>query len=491
MSSRTPIWRSPAPTLPPATDLDTDICVVGAGIVGLSLARMLGEAGHDVVVLTAHELGDSVTGRSNAKVTALHRVVYDDLTRRHGADAAAAYAGAQVEAMTWLRERAGEVWQVRDAATVATSDDALQVLVEEARAARLAGLPVRMVDAVESFPGAPPGLLLPDQGQVDPVALLHRMADDLPSGVALRQGRVTSVRPGVRGATVRGTGFKVRARHVVVATGLPFLDRGLFFSLCEPQASYLLAFAQDPSAVPASAQMCIAVDDPTRSIRWAGSAEEPVLLVGGQGHRTGAGDPSAAVAALEAWARASFDGLGRHLSTWSAEDFVSADRLPHAGPLLRFGGPVHVVTGLSKWGFTLGVACAAALARRLSGEPAEPFDRLVDPARLPDAGAVPSLARSQAEVGRWMTQEWATAMARRAPEAPAEGEGGVGRRGLAPTACATVDGQTTSRSAVCPHLGGIVRWNAVDQTWDCPLHGSRFTHDGDMRHGPATRDLAG
>ncbi len=51
-------------------------------------------------------------------------------------------------------------------------------------------------------------------------------------------------------------------------------------------------------------------------------------------------------------------------------------------------------------------------------------------------------------------------------------------------------GELHRRSAVCTHMGCIVRFNALEKTWDCPCHGSRFSTSGEAINTPAIEPLA-
>lgn len=468
-----------------------DVIVVGAGIVGVTAAVQLAQRGADVVLVTADHVGDGVTGRSTAKVTAVHQLVYAELTDRHGQDAAATYAAASSGAVSWVRDIAGPVWEARAAVTVARDAAEEADLRDEAQAAEAAGLPVILEPSVPGWPGDVLGLRLEGQGQVDPVALLERMLGQVAERIRVfPESRMTGLRERPSGATVVTGAGTATGRHVLLATHMPVVDRNGFFALAEPKASYVVALEHDPGTG-ADPDMMISAGEPSRSLRWMHDATTgaPVVLIGGEGHHVGTGGPTMPrYERLERWGREHL-GAGRRVARWSAMDYMSADRLPLAGPHLRVGGPVQAVTGLSKWGLTLGVASATAIVEHIDGGSVTAFGRLVHPARLPDRQGAATVVKTTATVAQHMVGGWAGALRGGIPPAPAEGDGGVGRAVPTPRGRCRVDGVVHEVSAVCPHLGGIVAFNDGDGTWDCPLHGSRFHADGAVRHGPATRGI--
>jgi Rieske Fe-S protein len=71
------------------------------------------------------------------------------------------------------------------------------------------------------------------------------------------------------------------------------------------------------------------------------------------------------------------------------------------------------------------------------------------------------------------------------------GQGAIIREGTKLLAVYRDDeGDLHTCSALCPHLEGVVHWNAVEKSWDCPCHGSRFDRYGRVIFGPATSNLS-
>jgi glycine/D-amino acid oxidase-like deaminating enzyme/nitrite reductase/ring-hydroxylating ferredoxin subunit len=449
-----PLSSDPLPEAP------VDDLVIGAGITGLVTGLLLARSGRRVAVVEAREVGAVATGNTTAKLSLLQGTKYSKLLGYQSQRAARAYVEANKEGMEWLLRFCEDhevAVQRRDAYTYAASESELSSVRQEHRAAASLGLDVTWRDTLDvPFP-AHGATVLADQAQFDPMDVLTALGKQLRAhGGTLHQGRR------VTGVSLTGTpevkladGTTLRAEHVVLATGAPILDRGLYFSKVEAQRSYALAFA---SAAPPEGMFLSAGSD-SRSIRDAPSGDGTRLLVGGSGHSVGRTRSELEhVDNLREWTSTYFPGAVE-THQWSAQDYSPHDGMPFAGLMPRGGGRIFAATGFDKWGMTNGVAAARAISGRILGsEPswAKPLDR-----RLFGPKAAAHLAAINTKVG--VAAVASVAELRR--ERPCEVVG------------------------VCTHLGGLLHWNDAESSWDCPLHGSRFDPDGEVLEGPATRPL--
>lgn len=490
----TSLWQATAPR--PETDPwpegdSCDVLVVGAGITGLATAHALVQQGLDVVVLEAREVGGVTTARTTGKVSLLQGTTLSRIRSKAGPEAVQGYVDANQIGMQWWLDVVGEgpALQRRPALTYATTQKGKRSLIQEWEAATEAGLPVETLGA-EAMEYPVPALAvmrLGDQLQAHPLIALEQLSQQIrSSGGRIVEGvRVMGLKSGSP-HVVRTDHGPILARTVVLATGMPLLDRGMHFARLEPQRSYAQSYRL-PGNTPQG--MYLSADNPTRSIRSVPVDGGEILLVGGNGHTVGR-EPHAQgmVEDLRAWTHLTFPG-SEELHSWSAQDYSSEDGIPVVGPLTGDDATLLCASGFGKWGMSNGAAAALALAGWVTGQ--VPDWAQVYRQRGSAGSRLVSLGRINAEVTAHLARGWAGGMASTLPEqAPAEGQGVVGREGAHLVGCSTVDGQTRKVSAVCTHLGGRLNWNDAEGSWDCPLHGSRFGADGRVLEGPATSPLA-
>ncbi|WP_285750860.1 FAD-dependent oxidoreductase [Lentzea sp. NBRC 105346] len=459
-----------------------DVAVVGAGITGLTTALLLKRAGLRVAVLEADRVAGGVSGNNTGKVTALQSTVYSTVMRTHGLAGATDYATASTAAVRQVADLValeGIDCDLRrsPAYTYAISESEVPAVEEELTAARRAGLPVRpSADMDVPFP-VHAAVRLDDQIALNPVKYVTGLAHavDGDGSRVFEHSRVLDVTEH-RVSTSDG---QVGARHVVIATHYPMLDRGLYFARLEPTRSYCIALRVE-GEVPAA--LAINAGSPV----WSISASGDLLIVGGQGHKTGQGARSP-FESLEKFARTHWD-VEEVTHRWSAQDPTSYDQLPMIGRYLPGSTDIYTATGFMKWGLTSGTFAGQLLTDLITEKP-NPLAGRFSPYRA-SLTALPHLAKMNAEVAIALVGDRLRPADASSSSSLPRGQAHVVRDGLGKTGVyRDHDGELHAVSMRCTHLGCLVRFNEAETSWDCPCHGSRFDVDGEVLEGPATKPL--
>jgi glycine/D-amino acid oxidase-like deaminating enzyme/nitrite reductase/ring-hydroxylating ferredoxin subunit len=482
-------------------NIRADVCVVGAGIAGLSSAYFLTKQEKSVVVIDDGVLAGGVTEVTTAHLSNAIDDRYFRIEYLHGEAgaqlAAQSHSAAidHIEAVVHQEKIACDFERLDGYLFLAPHQDK-GLMDRELAAANNAGL----VDVV-MLPQAPlksfdtgPCLRFPRQAQFHPL----KYAVGLAKAIERAGGRIylnthADRIEGGPSAEVKAGRYSILADAIVVATNTPIND---LVAIHTKQAAYMTYViggrVPTGSVTPA---LYWDTNDPYHYVRLqrvkpsgtkSGLSEYDLLIVGGEDHKTGQAesnhDPHAR---LEAWARERFP-IEEVEYRWGGQVMETIDGLAYIGRNPLDAENVYVVTGDSGMGMTHGTIAGLLISDLIQGLQ-NPWASLYDPSRitLRAAGTFAKEALNMAaQYARWLTD------GDHKVQEIAKESGAVIKRGLGRVAVyRDENGKLHECSAVCPHLGCLVAWNTAEKTWDCPCHGSRFNALGHVINGPANKDL--
>ena len=478
-------------------DAVTDVCIVGAGMAGLSTAYLLAREGLSVIVLDDGPIGGGETGRTTAHLSNAIDDRYVEIERLHGREGARMAAESHTTAINRIEAIAREQriscdFERVDGYLFLAPGDAPSLLEQELEAARRAGL-----TDVELLPKTPvtgfgdvPCLRFPNQGQFHPLKYVTGLTQAIKNlgGRIYTSTHVTTVTGGSRAKIETESGRIVEADAVVMATNTPVNDLVAIHLKQAAYRTYVIGAQVPRGSVPKA--LYWDTQDPYHYIRlhsW--DDRHDMLIIGGEDHKTGQADDTAdRHARLARWARTHFSRFGEIEFQWSGQILESMDGLAFIGRNPMDAPNVYIATGDSGMGMTHGTI-AGILLTDLIRKRANPWAELYDPSRV-RMRATPEFAQENANVvaqyAEWMTGGDVDSLDR----IPLN-SGAIVREGMSKIAVyRDAHGAYHAHSAVCTHLGCIVSWNSTEQTWDCPCHGSRFDKQGKVVNGPALSDLA-
>ncbi|KAK3690359.1 FAD dependent oxidoreductase-domain-containing protein [Podospora appendiculata] len=519
-----PVWvhkepYSNFPQFPPLDhDIETEICIIGAGIAGISTAYELIKRGKRVVMIEARDVLAGETGRTSGHLTNDLDDGYLEIAKKHGEQ------GAKIAAQShaWARDHIGDIAKelgidceyrrlpAYDVSQYPVGDEKhdqeLKELKEEAEYQAKLGIETRFDPnlTVKGWTGGVNqrgGLVAENQATFHPTKYLSGLLAWLkkqPNFQCYTRTRAISVSE--KGISLLGLGEKsalieteagntIKAEHAVEATCVPLQKLSVITQLSFYR-SYCIAVRVPRNSI----EDCLLYDDADAykyTRLTACDAEHDYLVVGGCDHKVGqqSSPTTAPFAELETWTRERFPQATTVDYTWSGQIFEPTDFMAFIGKN-QGCERIYIVTGDSGDGLTHGVLAGRLIADEIDGVE-NPWAALYSPKRLGSiVQSLPSMVANDLQVNLQYKRLFKSDITDIEDLKP--GCGGV----LNPTLSKPVavykdeNGKVHKYSAFCPHLKGVVCWNEAEKSFDCPVHGSRFSKEGVCIIGPAKVGLS-
>lgn len=482
------------------SDKITDVLIVGGGIAGVTTAYCLSKSGKKVVLLEDGYLGSGETGRTTAHITYALDDRYYDLEKFFGEEKARLAAQSHKEALEWIKDTITVEgidcnFKTVEGYLFTDPTDKQENLDKEFEASLKAGLPVQMIPKIPGLPNGkyPRAIKFPDQGQFHIMKYIKGLAQAI-----LRMGGeiYTSTHvDSISGNSAKANGFTIRANQIVVATNTPINDIFTMHTKQWAYRTYAIAAKIPKGILPYALwwdtgdQNSKWVAKPYHYVRLEPFDEHHDLLIsGGEDHKTGQSDQEEIseeqrYERLIAWTKAHFPYFENVAYQWSGQVMEPVDCLGFIGKNPG-DDTTYIITGDSGNGMTHGTL-GGIIISDLINKNSNPYIELYDPSRVTLRTGLDFL-KEVGNMGYTMVKDWITSGDIKEISELEPDKGAILSHGLEKFAVyKDVNGDVHSCSAVCPHLGGVLQWNDDEKSFDCPLHGSRFTAYGTVINGPA------
>ncbi len=492
-----PFWRESTKVhsfSPLTIDTEVDVAIVGGGITGITTGYLLSKQGMKVAILEADQILNGTTGHTTAKITAQHGLIYDEFIQHFGKEKTKLYYQANTDALKFVRQTVSEL-QIEcdlteeDAYIYAVSDQYAKKVMKEYQAYQRLGIHSEFVESIPFSIDVKGAVVMKAQGQFHPLKYLKVLVDEIvkAGGEIYEQTTATDIDETTpKPMVITREGRRVTCKYAIACSHFPFFDgKGFYFSRLHAERSYILGILAKQDY---PGGMYYSADSPTRSLRYTPMNGEKLILVSGDGHKTGQGTSTYKhYKALEQFSEEVL-GIQEIKYRWSAQDLYTLDKVPYVGPITSNKPNILVATGYRKWGMTNGTAAAQLLAD-LVVENENPYKELYSPSRFYADPSIKKFLSQNLDVAGHLIKGKIDIADKRIEDIGHDEGSVVVVNGKRAGCYKDKDGNFNLVDTTCTHMGCEVEWNSGDRSWDCPCHGSRYSVTGDVIEGPAKKPL--
>ena len=405
-------------------DIQTEVCVIGSGVAGISSAYELVTRGVMVTMIEAREVLSGESGRTSGHLSSALDAPYTEIAKKHG------QAGARDAASShaWAIKRVGEIakqlrieceYRILPDYEISQyekghpkHDEEMQMLKEDVNKAVELGIPASYAanHAIKGWDGKRDQrdvAIFQHQATFHPTKYLNGVLKWLaqqPNFDCYTHTRMMSVEEKglISKEVVVGTadGHSITCKDAIEATCVPLQKLSIVVELM-----YFRTYCIAIRVAKGSIEDCLINDqaDPYHYIRFTACDEkDDYLVIGGYDHKVGQEQEDGRFAALETWVRARFTKAGTVDYKWSGQIFNSVDEVAFIG-LNQGKKHTYVVTGDTGHGLTHGVLAGKLLADEIQGMNNE-WSKLYNPKRLPPLSSLPSMLAHDVQINMQYTR---------------------------------------------------------------------------------------
>jgi glycine/D-amino acid oxidase-like deaminating enzyme/nitrite reductase/ring-hydroxylating ferredoxin subunit len=469
-----------------------DIVIVGGGITGITSALLMQQAGLKCLVLESNSLCFGTTGGTTAHINTLMDVPYSTIEKNFSKEKAKLVADSVKEAVALIKDHVGKYdidcdYEQTTATLFAKTDKQKDELDKISQATIDAGIENKFINKITIPIKFLKAMQVGEQAKFNPVLYVYALAEEFEKagGVIVQQCRVTKADEN-ENIDIETSQGKYKSRFLVYATHIPPGVNLLHFR-CVPQRSYAMAVKLNDDNYPDD--LLYDMYDPYHYYRTQEIDGEKYFIVGGEDHKTAHEDNQEyCMLRLESHVRKYFD-VKEIAYKWSSQYYESPDGLPYIGQMPGHE-KIYVATGFGGNGMPYSHVSALLLTRILTNQDSS-YKDLYDPNRLKLVAGFSSFVSHNVDVVKQFASRMFSGEQMNQLADLATGEGKIVEFEDEKIAIYKDEhGKVHALSPTCTHAGCEVKWNNAELTWDCPCHGTRYSYDGEVMNGPATKDLS-
>ena len=475
-------------------NIESEICIIGGGIFGISTAYYLSKYGYKVVLVERDKIASKVTGHTTAKITSQHGLIYHYLLNQYGKDFAKKYYLANQEAIGNIekiintnniecdfKKQTSNVYTTNtsEIAKIEEEIKALDELDIKARKIEDSLLPFDIVSGIE----------FQNQAQFNPIKYINGLVNKIKEnkGLIFENTTCYDIKKEGNRYICHTKNNEIKAKYVVIATQYPFINfPGIYFAKMYQSSSYVIGVDTKTKLFDG---MYINIQSPIYSFRTAIDDGKEILLLGGLDHKTGENiEYKDSYGKLEEKAKKWYPNCEIKYH-WSTRDCITLDKIPYIGEFSNILPNIYIGTGFNKWGMTSSNVAARIITDKITGKENE-YEEVFKATRVNPIINKDEVKNMVSQTAKSLVVERLNGSSKESIENMKQETGQILEiDGEKVGVYKDIKGQIFAIKPVCTHLGCILNWNNADKTWDCPCHGSRFDYTGKNINNPAIKDL--